>query len=363
MLSVTGWLSLPVREPVKLLGTVREAWISRGEEEVRDCLVMFRSLETYTLLARRGPFGEEEREAIREMVEGLGFDLVYMSGLDASEVNRRLRFERPYFHEGIREFLGDPDGAVRSYIFDIRPPTDNRPFYRQYLRWGSLGRLAEETGMRFEPLFEASLLHAGVLGVAFLLSVTFLGIPVAVVHLRRGSRGVLRISAFFFALGVGFMLVEIPGIQSSILTVGRPAHAFSVVVGSVLIFGGIGSLLSRRIGGPWTLAALAGVALATAFFLPLWRDRLPFDLPLRLCVTAAAFAPVAFLMGIPFPSGIRTLAGDRAHLVPWAWAANGAASVMGSVAATLLAISFGTRWVMIAGAGCYLVAVILFPRR
>ena len=59
---------------------------------------------------------------------------------------------------------------------------------------------------------------------------------------------------------------------------------------------------------------------------------------------------------------------EKSQLIPWAWAVNGAASVIASVLAALLALSFGFGWVLRLGAllyatACGLVMVIATSRR
>jgi hypothetical protein len=77
-------------------------------------------------------------------------------------------------------------------------------------------------------------------------------------------------------------------------------------------------------------------------------------------VAVVVLAPPGFLMGVPFPAGIRWLTespdrpgGESAAAIPWVWAANGASSVVASILAALLALSFGFSWVERLGALCY----------
>jgi hypothetical protein len=85
---------------------------------------------------------------------------------------------------------------------------------------------------------------------------------------------------------------------------------------------------------------------------------LPLPTPARILVTALLIAPVGFLMGMPFPRGIAALR-DSSDVVPWAWAANGSASVISAVLAAMLALSFGFTVVLVIGAGLYLAATLI----
>jgi hypothetical protein len=79
----------------------------------------------------------------------------------------------------------------------------------------------------------------------------------------------------------------------------------------------------------------------------------------KLLASVALIAPAAFLMGMPFPTGLRRLERRHAPSVRWAWSLNAAASVMGSVAAVALAIYLGLRETLLAGGGMYLGALVV----
>jgi hypothetical protein len=71
----------------------------------------------------------------------------------------------------------------------------------------------------------------------------------------------------------------------------------------------------------------------------------------KLLISAAVLVPLGFLMGMPFPSGLRLV-----PTIEWAWALNAAASVLGSVAAMVIAIHFGLTATLACAAGAYALA-------
>ena len=79
----------------------------------------------------------------------------------------------------------------------------------------------------------------------------------------------------------------------------------------------------------------------------------------RIAISALLIAPLAFLMGMPFPLALREL---DAPLVPWAWGINGCASVASPVLATLLAVDIGFTAVLGAGLALYALTPAAFPR-
>jgi hypothetical protein len=171
-------------------------------------------------------------------------------------------------------------------------------------------------------------------------------------------RFTLNVLAYFALLGLGFLFIEIPLVQRFILFVGKPVYALAVVLFGLLLFSGVGSILSRRV--PWrvVLATLAVLGLACPVLLPvLFRSSLGLPLAIRFGIGVMALAPLGILMGMPFPKGIVWLERTSPDLIPWAWGVNGAVSVVASVLAALVALSAGFTVVLVAGAACYGLAI------
>ncbi|MGC9360158.1 MAG: hypothetical protein ACP5G7_07265, partial [Anaerolineae bacterium] len=126
----------------------------------------------------------------------------------------------------------------------------------------------------------------------------------------------------------------------------------------ILVFSGLGSLLSSRAPLRPSLLALSVVA-ALQPTVAAWLQQVSPTWPLWARGTAVliALGPLGLLMGIPFAKGLGPLAEQTRHDLPWAWAINGAASVVASVLAAALALAWGARAVTLLGAACYLVAV------
>jgi hypothetical protein len=189
---------------------------------------------------------------------------------------------------------------------------------------------------------------------------------------------------YFGALGLGFMLVEVPLIQRTLLLVGSPTEAMAVVLVSLLLGGGLGSFVSGRWRTEqlWPRLALAGAVVALlAAALAIWQPAIitglgSFDAFGRTVLGGLMLAPLGFVMGIPFANGLR-LAGvprdtagsatprdttgptaGRDSVLPYLWGWNALTSVLGSAAAAVLAMAVGFWAAMLAGAAFYaLVAV------
>jgi hypothetical protein len=82
--------------------------------------------------------------------------------------------------------------------------------------------------------------------------------------------------------------------------------------------------------------------------------------PVRAALVLAVAAPVSIALGMAFPMGLSRVGDGR--FLPWAWALNGAFSVVATPLANLVARQAGFSWVLYAGAAFYLIAFLTFPR-
>ena len=167
---------------------------------------------------------------------------------------------------------------------------------------------------------------------------------------------------FFGGLGLGYILIEVPLIQRTLLLVGSPTTAMVVVLTALLLSGGLASYLTSRWGTEklWeklSLAALVVAILAAvlAFFQPGWLPALEAMAPVpRILLGGLTLAPLGFFMGIPFANGLRLGGLRNKRVLPYVWGWNAVASVGGSALAASTAIWSGFTLSILVGAGCYL---------
>jgi hypothetical protein len=361
LLVVTRWLQLPPSESLRAFALAVEAVDAAGGDPHRQ-IVAFRGYATLTLLVRASPFPAEEVDAVREFTAERAFDLVAAPDLRPQEINRYNVLEEPVYSRTFTALLEAENRSAwyMDYPFDIVPPTDNRPFFGHYFKWSQAGQVVAELGKTWQPFG-----GAGYFVLLVLLTLALVAASAVIVLPVTASRGgqlrrrgalteLLRAAAYFGMLGLAFLLVEMPLVQRFILFLGHPAYALTAVLFAILLFSGVGSALARHVPLRWALAALVGLAL---LYPPALRTlfSLTLGLPLwgRLWVAVGALAPLGTLMGMPFPLGLKRLRNRTPFYVPWAWGVNGAASVIASVLAALLTLSFGFRVVLVVGAACY----------
>jgi spermidine synthase len=278
----------------------------------------------------------------------------------------------------------DPYGFARSYAYNTAPVTDNAPFFFFTLKLGQiLGQKGSPVGIDWKVNLGVLVLLL-VLLISLIAVLAFLILPLA---LRGRDRSRTRSQQarhsalpllYFVAVGLGYILVEIAFIQRFVLFLGHPTYALTVVIFLLMLSSGAGSLFSRRwlphTNLCWIPLLLVIVTLlANVFFLPSRLAALVgLALGYRMLVSAVLLIPLGFVMGMPFPTGLRALvalpaaeypAGPNAsdNAVEWAWAMNAAASVLGSVSAMVIAIQFGLTVTLACGAAAYLLALLLLP--
>jgi hypothetical protein len=340
-------------------------------------LVFFRGYNTATVFVQPDGFRTAEMDAIRQWLAGRAFDLVYAPDVRSDEVNRFNVLPSPDYYNAATGLLSAADRSAwfDAFAFDVTPPTDDHPFFGHYFRWRQAAQVFEEAGQTWQPFGGAGFFVVlAVLALATAAALVIVLLPLVAGRLTgrlratgepltaRGMRGTLASTlAYFGLIGLGFLLVEIPLAQRFILFLGQPVYGLTIVLFALLFFSGLGSWASVRLPYPLALAALIALVLLYPMLLPhLFDAFLGQTFGLRLVIAVAALAPLGFLLGVPFPRGIGMLERRAAHLIPWAWGVNGATSVVASVGAALLALSFGFSWVLIAGALCYGGALVAF---
>jgi hypothetical protein len=362
-ISITCWMDYPLRHPLKILATLAEVLESEGAGEIRDHLAAVRGWGTITILAKKGRLDGADGEKIRRFCSRLLFDPALLPDVRPEERARFNSLQDGRFFFSLDQLISTSRVRfIADYSFDIRPATDDRPYFSQFLRWRSIPELVKLYGGRAFPFLEAGYLLV-------LLTLLLLSIASAVLillplgFLRR--RGGCRISTliYFSGLGIGYMFVEIVLIQRFLLIFGSPIQAAAVVISGMLVFSGVGSLLSKdRIGNGKRALALFSLLILTilghALLLsPLLRATVALPPAARIVLSLLIIAPAALLMGMPFPLGIRLLAGTGEQEIPWAWGINGCLSVVGSVLATVIAVELGFAWVMYLAALAYAMAL------
>ena len=356
ILSASAWLSSPPRTFLKLLALAVETLDKRGAGDMSYSMVAIRSWATGTVLMKKGEFSLEEVIRIKEFCKERAFDLVYYPEIDQREVNHYTILEKPVYYETICNLLhGDKrDEFYENYLFNIRPPTDDKPYFSHFFRLSALFYLLKTLGREWIPFLEwGYVILWATLVQALILAPLLIFLPLIFIRgkERLSPLGKGKIFLYFSLLGLAFMFIEMAYIQKFILLLTHPIFALALALFTLMFFSGIGSLLSSRLGKGSRWIPFVGILFFSciyAIFLDgLLKIFLPYPLFLQCILAVFLLAPLALFMGMPFPIGLQLVSDRQSSYIPWVWGVNGVASVIAPVLGSLLSVSLGFRIVML----------------
>ena len=365
MICITRWLLFPPRESVKLTAIALEALDRIGMENPENHIALIRSWGTTTFICSKNPINEKMTGIIESFCRERSFDPVYFPNIMLSQVNQNHKLESPYYFQAIYSLVKDfKEGRIyetyQDYFFNITPATDNRPFFFYFLKWRNIPTIVKDTSY-WQPMIEwGNLIVFATLIQGIIFSFFFIFLPLFVKRISPGKGWYFPI-LYFAALGLGYMLIEISFIQKFILYLTNPTYASSVIIFSFLFFSGLGSRYSQHFGGKEIfylkriVPTICVLLIIYQWITPIiFQFTMPFIIAIRFVLTSCLIAPLAFLMGMPFPLGIGILAERKEKLIPWAWATNNFCSILASVSAVMIALSFGFQAVGYLAAVIYL---------
>ncbi len=377
LLSLTQWTSNPARGNLKLFATAVAAMKQSGIKHPENNMAWIRSWNTATLLLKNTALTADEINNIRNFNLSRSFDLAWLPGIKRDEVNRFQLLQEPVFYLAAQSQLNLSSGEntgddfIDKYKYDIHPATDNKPYFNNYFRWSSLKEfmsLPAKTGISMIGVGYPTLLVT--LAQAVVASFILILLPLLLVKTVRkeGADRRRNIIFYFLAIGLAFLFIEIAFIQKFTLILSQPLYAVAVALCAFLIFSGLGSLYvqyrlkttSKPIIAVLLRRAVMVIVLITVIYimlLPLISSTIMAQPEITRIISAFILAaPLAFVMGMPFPLGLAAVQQTSPHLIPWAWGINGCASVLSAILAVLLAIEIGFNGVMACAVVLYIIA-------
>jgi SAM-dependent methyltransferase len=387
-----GILSVPVsiREfpayALRALATVRAALLAIGTDDPAAHVLLYRSAWNVRILVSPAPFDAARIAAARTFCDDRSFDISFYQGFDPEASRANIYNDLPPIsfdtgevstggaaqdaiaEEAAAVLAGRPTASAES--FSLTPITLDRPAYYALLRLDHLGTLLR----RLELLPQAevgALVNLAVLAQAAVIALAVLLLPLAArrrLHVPKAAfaGGVWRAAVFFAALGLGFLAIEIALIERASFYLNDRTSAFATVLTGMLVFSGLGSMASARFArAPRRGMALAGgvvVVWCVVMLLvmqPLLLATLDWPFAARAAILLALAAPVSIALGMPFPLGLAQT--GTGPFLPWAWAVNGAFSVVATPLANLMVREQGIGGVLLLAIMLYILAIVAFP--
>ncbi|MCX6340542.1 MAG: hypothetical protein NTX71_11600 [Candidatus Aureabacteria bacterium] len=357
-LSPEGIIDIRRHGDIRLASVAMEAFRRQGVREPWKHIVI---LDDETLI-KKSPWSTPELDRIRELAEKLKREIRFIPD--------RLS-DRDSWYDGFLRSANPREWYYRD-VANLAPSTDDWPFFNHYVQWG---RSKDPTLPKtlawynrykfFKRIPHGDFVMLSILAEAAVLSFVFLFLPLWRSRRQELSRAALLPITYFACLGMGFIFVEICLMQRLTLLLGHPSLSLAVVLCSLLIFAGLGSLCSGRMGvsTPGPLKAMLGVniclILTAALCLPWLVNRgLTLTTAGRISLAIAITGVHGFIMGMPFPLAVRLMARNLQQIIPWGWAMNAYATVVGSVLSVVLAMFYGFSAVYLLAAGAYGIALL-----
>jgi len=205
-----------------------------------------------------------------------------------------------------------------------------------------------------------------VAGFLFLFVPLFRRGPVGLVGVRRYGVGLVYVAC----LGYGYLALETVLIHELVLFVGHPTYAVTVVILSMLLSSGAGSVVAGRVPEDKVVRVLTSalgvvvvLGILQAFVFAEWLRENALGLPvwMRVAITGVMLSPLGLVMGMGFPLCLRIIPASAAGMVPWAWALNGWMSVVASLSTVLVSRLFSYSAAYGVALFAYVVAMLLAP--
>jgi len=366
ILTMTRWYFEPPAQLLRLVAITRKMMADLGISDPSRHIMIVRDASTNdertpaTFLFKKSAFTDEEVRTIQSLSQSVGFQLLYIPS-DPPDNIFTTAIQSP-----------DPYSVWDSLEENVAPTSDNNPFFFNSIRLSRLATAFHGVEEWHKTNLGTVILLALLLITSIMVIVFILG-PLALVRrdtFATGKPAKLRYLSYFAFLGAGFIIIEVAMVQKFILFLGHPVYSLTVVLFSLLTFSGVGSFISGRFDEsrlPRTLVSIVGLLVAVVLLYivvlsPIFYGLVQLPRPARIAIAVTLMAPLAILMGMPMPTGIRILRQQAPEIIPWAWGINGAASVSGSVGALVIALVTGFNQALIVGAVLYLAAAFVMSR-
>jgi len=372
------YISRPETQLPKLLTTLRLVNKTVSGNEISNKVIVF----------RRHP---ADFEGEKSFLSGVIFK---KNGFDTSEV---FKIRNEAFQLGL-ELLYDPidtiDGEIKHLItaenFEsfisgnphLVPATDDSPFFDDNfsffkITFEDLKDVFSQNDKAILALKEKPVAQVTLL-LLLVQIILFSSILLIIAFLNRSNKTIAKsdrvLIPYFACLGLGYIMLQVSLIQKFTLFLGNPAITMIVVISVMLIASGLGSFVSEKLRDrKFTIFEKnRGIYLVFVFIFsliiifafvnaPVFKSLSNLNIALKVVISSFIIVPLGFLMGIPFPYGIRIL--ESKEVIPIVWAVNGFFSIIGTVITVILAMLIGFKIVFVIAGVIYLLALLFVNLR
>jgi spermidine synthase len=346
-------------ETLRMVSLANQALRDIGVKEPRRHLLVVKRYQAQqsndipsvvaTVIASRAPLTDEDLAIAQRQAKQMEFDLILTPRFAADQQLAAVADS------------SDPHVTAATFPINVAPPTDDKPFFFNMTRMRDAFNPAKWQGQGHDVNLKAVQVVAGLLVFVIVLTVLCVIVPVLIKADKAALRGSLPLTAFFVFIGLAFILVEISQMQRLIILLGHPTYSLSVVLFALLVSSGIGSYLTKNVEVEtlrgsilWRMMVLLALLVAIGLITPaMIRTFVSSATVVRVGVALVLLMPAGLFMGMCFPLGMKAAAARSGDITAWLWGINGAMSVVASVLAVVIAMSFGISASWWTGVGCY----------
>jgi len=360
ILTVTRWYTRGMPgEVYRTTSLAAEALKERGVSDPRDHIMIVKSEIEGTdnkgsILVSSDAFSKQDAVSLERFAVSYGYTPVLTPDKSA---------------DSVLAFLASGQASLvwfDAFPIDVSPPTDDRPYFFNMLRFGDAFRT--DMGKFGYNIYNmdavATLLELLVLVTT--MSVICILLPAWLTLGNHAWRRAVWPSGYFIGIGFGFMLVEVSQIQRWSVFLGHPTYSLAATLFSLLVGSGLGSYWADRTLAASPRRALLGhltVLIPVVFIYGALTPYISVSFGssanwLRSLIVVLAMLPLGVCMGAAFPLGVVRMARHTSSLVPWYWAVNGAISVCASVLAVVISMRWGIAAAFWCGVVGYMLAIV-----
>lgn len=361
ILSFSRWHTKEAPWEIYRLTSLAVAALQRqGIDHPRDHLLLvsnFPSSESVgigTLMVSKSPFKSTEIDRAERLAASMRFMVDLSPRVAASSTLENLATGRPF------------DEFSENLPVDLSPPTDDSPFFFNMLRMHAI--FDPSTWNQGPTAFHMKAVYvlASLFLAALILTLMFIILPLVLRVEQVRMHGCIPLFFFFGSIGMGFMLIEISQLQRLSLFLGHPTYGLTVVLATLLITSGLGGWVTHTIRNPAFIGVILFLVLLTVLALtgfytpPLLGELRGASHLQRVLVSIGILTGLGLLMGTAFPLGMKVALVRSSSLAPWLFGIHGAAGVLASILALVMALSWGISASYWVGTLCYMIAFLSF---
>ncbi len=334
-----------------------------GVEKPNEHIAMITSGRISTLLFSKKPFTKSDIERLQKISDELFYNFAIIPGIIPSDTELANILST--------NSRSELEIAVRDRPLNFSPPTDENPYFFNMLKLNNLRLGLNKGGGATKGNLLATLTLLVLIFCLLILAIITIILPLFIgskrVHILKGTSTIIWSGVVYFSLiGAGFMFIEISLIQRLSVFLGHPVYALGILLFTIILGAGMGSLLSDKLPltrRPWMfilpVVMVAGIFITKELLLYVMGQMITSSMINKSAVSVMLLFPLGIIMGQFFPTGLKLIKKISDVDMPWYWALNGVFGVLTSALAVFISIYFGISVNFYMGALCYSIIVFL----